>query len=38
MLCTSIQDGLVMVETSDKMWSSGKGMANLFSILALRTP
>ena len=32
------QDGQVMVETSDKMWSNGEGMANPFSILALRTP
>ena len=32
------QDGQVMVERSDRMWSTGKGMANHFSILALRTP
>ena len=32
------QDGQVMVERSDRMWSTGKGMANCFSILALRTP
>ena len=32
------QDGRVMVERSDRMWSTGKGMANHFSILALRTP
>ena len=32
------QDGLVMVERSDRMWSTGEGMANHFSILALRTP
>ena len=25
-----------MVESSDKMWSTGEGMANHFSILALR--
>ena len=31
-------DGLVMVERLDKMWSTEKGMANHFSILALRTP
>ena len=27
-----------MVESSDKKWSTEKGMANHFSILALRTP
>ena len=32
------QDGRVMVEQSDRMWSMRKGMANHFSILALRTP
>ena len=31
------QDGGVMVESSDKTWSIGKGM-NHFSIFALRTP
>ena len=30
------QDGRVMVESSDKMRSTGEGMANHFSILALR--
>ena len=28
----------VMVDSSDKSWSTGEGNANLFSILALRTP
>ena len=32
------QDGWVMVERSDRMWSTGEGMANHFSILALKTP
>ena len=32
------QDGCVMVERSDRMWSLEKEMANHFSILALRTP
>ena len=32
------QDGRVMVERSDRMWSTGEGQANHFSILALRTP
>ena len=30
-------DGWVMVESSDKTWSTGEGMANHFSVLALRT-
>ena len=38
MPCRAIQDRWVMVESSDKMWSLEKGMANHFSILALRTP
>ena len=32
------QDGLVIVESSDKMRSTEKGMANHFSVLASRTP
>ena len=36
--CTATQDGWVMVESSGKTWSTGEGMANHFSILALRTP
>ena len=32
------QDRWVMVESSDKMWSLEKEMANHFSILSLRTP
>ena len=32
------QDGQVMVERSDRMWSTGEGMASHFSILALRIP
>ena len=38
MLCRATQDRQVMVESSYKMWSPGKGMADHFSILALRTP
>ena len=34
----AIQDGQVMVESTDKRWSMEKGMANYFSTLALRTP
>ena len=36
MLCRATQDGQVIVESSDKMWSTGEGNANHFSILALR--
>ena len=32
------QDGRVMVERPDTMWSTGEGNGNHFSILALRTP
>ena len=38
MPCRAIQDGQVMMESSDKTWSSGEGNANYFRILALRTP
>ena len=38
MPCRAIQDGQVMMESSDKTWSSREGNANHFSILALRTP
>ena len=38
MLCRATQDGQVMVESSDKTCPLEKGMANHFSILALRTP
>ena len=36
--CGATQDVRVMVERSDKMWSTGEAMANHFSIPALRTP
>ena len=36
--CGATQDGRVMAERSDRMWSIGEGKANHFSILALRTP
>ena len=36
MLCRATQDGQVMVERSDRMWSTGEGNGNHFSILALR--
>ena len=32
------QDEWVMVERSDRMWSTGEGNGKPFSILALRTP
>ena len=38
MLCRATKAGRAMVESSDKMKSTEKGMANCFSILALRTP
>ena len=38
MPCRATQDGRVMVESSDRMWSMEKRMANHFSILASRTP
>ena len=37
-LSRATQDRHVMMERSDKMWSNGNGVANHFSILALRTP
>ena len=37
MLCRATQDGHVMVESSNKPRSTGDGMADYFSILALRT-
>ena len=36
--CRATQDGWVMVESSDKMWSPGGRSANHFNILVLRTP
>ena len=38
MPCRATQDGRVMVESSDKMCLLKKGMANHFSIPALKTP
>ena len=38
MPCRATQDRWVMVDSSDKTWSTGEGNANHFSILALRTP
>ena len=38
MPCKATQDRWVIVESSDKMWSTGKEMANYFHFLALRTP
>ena len=32
------QNGWIMVERSDRMWSMEEGMANHFGILVLRTP
>ena len=36
--CGATQDGRVMVERSDRMWSTGEGNEKHFSSLALRTP
>ena len=37
--CRATQDGRVMVERPDRMWSTGEGnAASHFSILAMRTP
>ena len=33
-ICRTTQDGWVMVESSDKVWSTGEGNGNDFSILA----
>ena len=38
MPCRATQDRWVMVESSDKTWSTGEGMANHFNMLALRIP
>ena len=38
MPCRVTQDGWVMVESSDKMWSIGGGSANHSCIIASRTP
>ena len=37
MACRDSQDRWVMVEMSDRMWSTGEENGNHFSILALRT-
>ena len=36
--CGATQDGQVMVERSDRIWSTGEGNGKHFSILALRIP
>ena len=38
MPCRATQGGRVLVESSDKMWSTGEGNANHFSILAFEKP
>ena len=37
MPCRTTQDGRDVVESSDKIWSTGQGNANHFTILAFRT-
>ena len=38
MPCRAIQDGWVMMETSDKMWSTGEGSGNLLPYSCLENP
>ena len=38
MPCTATQDGQVMVENSDKMWSSGEGNGKLIQYACLENP
>ena len=38
MSCRDTQDGWVMVESSDKMWSTGEGNGKLLQYSSLRTP
>ena len=38
MLCRATQDGLVMVESSDKTWSTGEGNGKQFQYASLENP
>ena len=38
MLCRATQDGQVMVESSDKMWSTGEGNGKLLQYSFLENP
>ena len=38
MLCRATQDGWVMVESSDKMWSTGEGNDKLLQYSCLENP
>ena len=38
MLCRATQDGQVMVESSDKMWSTGEGNGKPFQYSCLENP
>ena len=38
MLCRTTQDGRVMVESSDKMWSTGEGNGKLLQYSCLENP
>ena len=38
MLCKATQDGRVMVESSDKMWSTGEGNGKSFQYSCLENP
>ena len=37
-LCRATQDGRVMMESSDKTWSTGEGNAKPLQYLTFRTP
>ena len=38
MLCRATQDGLVMVESSDKTWSTREGNGKIFQYFCLENP
>jgi len=38
MLCRAAQDGWVMVESSDKTWSTGEGNGKLLQYSCLKNP
>ena len=38
MLCRATQDGQVIVESSDKMWSTGEGNGKLLQYSCLQNP
>ena len=38
MLCRATQDGCIMLESSDKMWSTGEGNGEPFQYSCLENP